>query len=301
MANHGNLGDAMILVGAKQLFQSYGQFYSSLDNDGESNLDNLKKTINGGTIFFSGGAHFGDFYRWEMNIYLKVISLNFNEKNNIVLLPHSIQYKNPQNLKHDQELIAEKAKNMTLMCRELKSLAFSKENFPTIKSHFVPDLAFMIGPLLPNHEPVVDVLCLMRDDSERVTSLNFEEKITQLTKHNITFQLLDWKDFKKVHPYFDVTKPVSREELQSYRVGAANNIISRGRIVITDRLHASIMATLIGRPLIYLDNIYGKTTNVRFATSLFFPSCSDENLEAYRATTTEEAINLVIKLLPKYK
>ena len=43
---------------------------------------------------------------------------------------------------------------------------------------------------------------------------------------------------------------------------AANMLLSRGRIVVTDRLHAHVMCVLLGIPHVLLDNSYGKVSSV---------------------------------------
>jgi exopolysaccharide biosynthesis predicted pyruvyltransferase EpsI len=35
-------------------------------------------------------------------------------------------------------------------------------------------------------------------------------------------------------------------------------MLSEGRVVLTDRLHAVILSCLLGRPMVALDNTYGK-------------------------------------------
>lgn len=42
-------------------------------------------------------------------------------------------------------------------------------------------------------------------------------------------------------------------QLANSRVQAGVKLLAKGRVIITDRLHASILANLIGRPLIWID------------------------------------------------
>ena len=41
-------------------------------------------------------------------------------------------------------------------------------------------------------------------------------------------------------------------------VRSAERTLLRGRIVVTDRLHAAVLATLLGRPVVARDNANGK-------------------------------------------
>jgi pyruvyl transferase EpsO len=47
---------------------------------------------------------------------------------------------------------------------------------------------------------------------------------------------------------------------QCLRAGC--NLLSRGRVVITDRLHAHVLCLLLGIPHVLLDNSYGKVRRV---------------------------------------
>jgi len=49
---------------------------------------------------------------------------------------------------------------------------------------------------------------------------------------------------------------VAGEKLKS-----AVGVLSRGRVVVTDRLHGHILCTLLGIPHVLLDHGYGKVTN----------------------------------------
>ena len=44
-------------------------------------------------------------------------------------------------------------------------------------------------------------------------------------------------------------------------VASGAKLLSRGKVVVTDRLHAAVLARLIGRPVVALDNSYGKLSS----------------------------------------
>lgn len=50
------------------------------------------------------------------------------------------------------------------------------------------------------------------------------------------------------------------------------SILGRSRVVITDRLHAHILSTLLGRSNVVLDNNYGKISNFIEAWTKDFPA-----------------------------
>lgn len=73
--------------------------------------------------------------------------------------------------------------------------------------------------------------------------------------------------------------------------------MSRGRVVITDRLHASIMSLLIGRPHVMINEKYKKVQNTRESAFMGKSECSEDNLRGYYANTIEEAVDKAIALL----
>ena len=70
-------------------------------------------------------------------------------------------------------------------------------------------------------------------------------------------------------------------------------------MIITDRLHASLMSLLIGRPHVILNDKYKKVENTREAAFMDKPECSEENLRGYYANTIEEAVEKALWLLRK--
>lgn len=89
----------------------------------------------------------------------------------------------------------------------------------------------------------------------------------------------------------------SVEAMVAYRTQLGNSMMSRGHVIITDRLHASIMATLIDRPVVYIDNNYRKTSRVRSALSEHVPECTDAVLNAHYAPNIEAAVEIAEKII----
>jgi len=52
------------------------------------------------------------------------------------------------------------------------------------------------------------------------------------------------------------------QKLAQINVRRAVRTLSRGRIVVTDRLHAAVLGTLLGLPVIAMDNSYGKVSSI---------------------------------------
>ena len=75
-------------------------------------------------------------------------------------------------------------------------------------------------------------------------------------------------------------------------------MFSSSRVVVTDRLHASIFAFLMHKPHVYLDQSYGKirlTREVAFNTSTF---CQDRARLRYdQAEDIKQAVRLAAEMV----
>jgi pyruvyl transferase EpsO len=123
--------------------------------------------IEGGTIFLHGGGNFGDLYPATDNYRWKVL-LAFRTYE-IVMMPQSIYYVDDKRISMARANYNSHVK-LTMMLRDYDSYDYARANFKKGNPIFAPDSAFMIGPSLPNIEPVVDILFLLRRDKESVVA-----------------------------------------------------------------------------------------------------------------------------------
>ena len=180
-------------------------------------------------------------------------------------------------------------------------------------------MAFMIGPLEETSvwtvkKEKVDILFLLRTDQEsKYIQHLHEDKIrnildqSPLTSH-LTFHLVDWWDYSKFlnssakvpeGPNFEhkvVNEGGKFDFMKMFRGSIA--MYNSSRVVITDRLHASIFAFLLHKPHVYLDQSYGKirrTREVAFNTSSY---CQDRQRLRYdQAENLEEAVDKAVNMI----
>lgn len=107
-------------------------------------------------------------------------------------------------------------------------------------------------------------------------------------------KVADWFDYKDV-------KFLSLPDLARQRTTLVNEILSGGRVIITDRLHASVMSVLMGKPHVMMNEKYKKVQLTREAAFADKPECSQENLRGYYANSMEEAIDKALWLLDQEK
>ena len=182
-------------------------------------------------------------------------------------------------------------------------------------------MAFMIGPLKETDvwtlkgKDKVDVLFALRNDQEsryinkrNVQSIKNILKNSSSTSH-LSFELVDWWDRKKffnpsakspIGPDFQykVKGKLNKhfDHMKNFRSSIA--LMSVGKVLITDRLHTSILAFLLHKPHVYLDQSYGKITGTREVAFNTSSHCQDKvKLRYDSAETLEEAVILANDML----
>ena len=260
-----------------------------------------------------GGGNFGDLWRDNANFRLNAVKGMKN--NDLIFLPQSLHYSRPSTAKADNTTFQTNDRTL-FMFRGFPSLEYSLSNFPGKQAKYVPDMAFALGPQTPNAKPVIDVILLLRYDKEKVIkAADKNNALEKLSSAGISHEVWDFPifgfplkvltdnktvvyNYTKIYPkQIPIGQAIPhRHAFMGVRTQMANNVFSRARLVITDRLHASIMATLMGKPVIYLDNSYKKISNVRSALANEFSECTDENLHARHATTVAEAVDLALNI-----
>jgi exopolysaccharide biosynthesis predicted pyruvyltransferase EpsI len=166
--------------------------------------------------------------------------------------------------------------------------------YPYADNRLVPDIAFQLGPY-EAYPPQKDLVILLRKDKESIMQAYRNETVIQqalesLTTKNISFELVDWIDRARLFQ-----SKITRFDKASVR------LMSYGKVMIADRLHASILAYLSGVPLVYLDQSYGKINKTLSVAFDSWEGCRDyDQTMIARATSFEEGLKTAIGFLEKY-
>jgi pyruvyl transferase EpsO len=184
--------------------------------------------------------------------------------NRIVQLPQSITFGRKSGLLLAETQRIFRRSEIDLFCRDRESLQTANQLLG-VPARLCPDLAFGIGRLKPS-AAVTPVLGLLRTDLERKTSVEIAGVVRA-----------DWRDSPAVMRWrrggrlLDILTRRSdpsgaalsfkvRRWLAQGKVNSGARLISRGRFLITDRLHGHILAVLLGLPHAILDNKNGKVS-----------------------------------------
>eukprot|EP00029_Vermamoeba_vermiformis_P007867 TRINITY_DN3526_c0_g1_i1.p1 TRINITY_DN3526_c0_g1~~TRINITY_DN3526_c0_g1_i1.p1 ORF type:complete len:733 (+),score=86.80 TRINITY_DN3526_c0_g1_i1:72-2270(+) len=308
-----DLGYQQIWMGQERLWHVYGQFPLRMPAMNQRDIPSVQEFLKEGAIFLPGGNNFGDVNEDAMNYKLSV--LKSHPENPIVSLPQTMYFTTAnQAEKHKSEINAHS--KLTLLWRDQESIQLAKESYPNAKSFYCPDMAYMLGPALPNSLPLIDVIFVIRRDAEKtVDSADLAKAKKAIEAAGYTAEVWDFPtqgyptyqdsatkevvyDYKKILPGRIAPKNEPNNELYSeLRVQIGMNLLSRGKIIVTDRLHALIMAQMIDRPVIYFDDKYEKLTRVRTAHANAIQECQDKVFNAKKVQSIHEAAKISIEMM----
>ena len=264
--NYSNVGDSAIWLGQVQIMCDMGLGRPSYVSEiSDFCAKDLMRFCPKGPIYIIGGGNFGDIWPEHQDFRIFLLK-NFKDRP-VVQFPQSIWFRDMANIRATKEAIASHG-NFTMFVRDRNSLEFAQEHLgcPAI---LAPDAAFGMGHIDRPHTPCLDTLFLLRTDKEKraidwpdlgqqsASSIVdwLEERGRPLRiagiEHKIRSRIGD-PAFARFH-YF--------QRLATIRLQRGLALLSKGRVVVTDRLHAHVLSFLMDIPHVVLDNDYGKVSS----------------------------------------
>jgi exopolysaccharide biosynthesis predicted pyruvyltransferase EpsI len=335
-AYHANVGDHMITVGELEFLKgrhinqcSYVQArdYVPRCDDVLSQSRNNNATI----AVWHGGDNWGDLWRAAQEPRIESFAPLLSAGYTIVSMPQSLYYVDDDALqKEDTQRIAGAisrgllkhttddhlediaaylktgkdrqmaSKRVVFTWRERESYDRAVELYPFATNKLVPDMAFQLGPYAPmirDDEPRTDLVLLLRSDHESVVaSQRSRESIRKILRstpggESLTFSVVDWED--RLERF---------ESDDFFFTNTSIQLLSAGRVVVCDRLHAAILAYLVGLPFVFVDQVSGKITKTFEVAFDGEQSCQDGEAAMWaRATNLTSAIAQSAGFLVKYQ
>jgi exopolysaccharide biosynthesis predicted pyruvyltransferase EpsI len=266
---HDNAGDSLIHLGQMAHLRRLGLVVRYLADDRTYSPTVLRRRHPDGPIFIQGGGNLGDL--WPLRQDFRERLLREHPDRPIVQLPQSMDFRD-----RGRQTRASAAfhahPDLTLLLRDEASLSRARAAFPGVRTEFCPDLAPGAGPQQRTGTATHDVVQLMRTDGEQTG----DHRIA--VPRGATMLRTDWGfrgadrlrwDLLRVPSALARHAPPLRGPLQAtvertftaiaaHNVDRARAVLSRGRVVVTDRLHAAVLAALMSIPVVALDNCSGK-------------------------------------------
>lgn len=284
--DHSNVGDSAIWLGEISLLRKLsGELPSYVCTHSDYDRHALERSVPAGPIFFHGGGNIGDL--WPANQrFRERILIDFPDRK-VILLPSSIHFIDKRKIEVFAEALG-RSKDSHLFVRDERSLAFAQHHLESTVT-LSPDAALGLGQLAQPQEPSIRAFALLRTDPE-VSSADYRglrsaEVVIDDWLIEPTINRGSMRNRAIITTIF--AGSISRQQAKARhynriaqtRVDRGLKQLCQGEIVISDRLHAHILCTLMGKAHIALDNSYGKVSgywgrwhrdvsNIRFATNV---------------------------------
>ncbi len=290
---HPNVGDPLIFLGELAYLRRHRPGYRPWFVDRDYFADHMERWIErSDVLIIPGGGNFGDLWPDIQDFRVRIMERYAHKK--IVQMPQSVHFSDPARLEEMQRLI-ERQRDFTLLVRDDKSHAFASEAFscPVVLS---PDMAFA-NPPLARKEPVLDFMCLLRTDKEAASDQR--AIVAVMERLGVSFAVADWLEettadlrdqdrravdrLRRRPVLMHVLRTASLRARERYGLGRLAfgiDLLSRGRRVVADRLHAHIMCCLLGIPHFVFDSFDGKVSAMYRTWTHRFPAARMVNSPA---------------------
>lgn len=298
--DHSNVGDSAIWLGERVYLKQQSVSVKYMCRHDTFDEADLRRTMPTGTILIHGGGNFGTL--WEQHQRLRESIIERLRDYKIVQLPQSIYYDNQEALERTCQVVSAHP-DFTLLVRDRASLNIGLNGL-TANTFLCPDSALLLGGLLQRSPAQVDCLVLARTDLER--SVDQLDRVLQGTPYSV--ESADWltetrtpgifavralmkmSDYKLPSRIYQHALLAACDRAAWQRVNRGCRLLSRGRVVVTDRLHAHILCVLLDIPHVILDNNYGKVRG-------FMDEWLSTNPLCHKASDREEAGEIAARLL----
>ncbi len=299
--DYSNVGDSAIWAGMGRFLAEHRMRRRYVGSLQTLSAAVLRRAMPGGVVLILGGGNFGTL--WPAHQAHRERVLRELRDYRVVQLPQSLHFDTEEALRTMRELIASHP-DFTLMVRDRASERIAVESLGA-RTVLCCDSALLLQGTLQRAAPDVDCFILARSDKERAIGGLGEA----LAGERITTASADWLDEPGSitrtlalhlrrralgrhahHAWFQQSLAGQWDRLAALRVRRGCRLLSRGRVVITDRLHAHILCTLLGVPHVVLDNSYGKISS-------FMDEWTGGSPLVRRAGSAEEAAAICRELL----
>lgn len=310
-----NVGDTMIWAGQLAYMKRLGLNVRYIADMHSYDPLRLRRSLpDGGAVLLRGGGNFGDIWVGHQN-FREDVARDLPDYR-IVQLTQSVKFNNPGRAVQANRILGGHP-DFHLLVRDELSLERASKGLPDVATSLSYDMALGWEPTRPINAPRDRVLAIAREDREAASGLAAAAPHWQMPH---PLQVTDWVSAaarprqwhatrKMLHtngkvvlrkrtgkaPWVHVpTSPQALVErqldyLNSWNLRWATRLFGQSRAIVTDRLHAHVMAALLGIPHVVLDNDHGKVSTV-------FEAYTGQFAGAFYATSLEEARDLLYRL-----
>lgn len=251
---HGNIGDhAIIYAEYKMLEKQKIKAFEVSTYREKCCFEYITSHIaEDAVISITGGGFIGSQWIEEQNLVNKVIEQFAEHK--IIIFPCTIYFKNDEIGKKELKKsikIFDKAKNLYIFAREQKTYEFAKNTYKNANVELVPDIVLSLKNENYNYKRDGILLCFRKDVEGIFSQKDKEELYKILNKY--------YKNIKQTDTVvnYSISPKKRNKEIEMKLKEFASS-----KLVITDRLHGMIFATITNTPCIVFSNYNYKVEGV---------------------------------------
>lgn len=270
---YGNIGDLLIMAGTLDFFRTNGIAVSCAYEVSPRGCPTISPDE---TIVFQGGGNFGDLYPGHQAFRETVISSHL--QNRIVVFPQTIYFSSESTFENTCKLMRQHL-DLHIFCRDRYSLEKAGMMTPNVSmmpdmAHYLWNTALLEGtPHADNRISGPTSLGLFRTDNEKQERDGHEI----IVDRNVDWSSLIGTKSRFIRRFRKVfrlsqrlglnSRTISRlkltlwERYAMHLMKIAVDEFSTADTIVTDRLHGHILASLLQKKHIILDNNYGKIFN----------------------------------------
>lgn len=251
---HGNIGDhAIIYAEYKMLEKENIKAFEIPTFQEKYYFDYIKNNISkDAMVGITGGGFIGSQWMIEEDLVNKVVETF--EEHKIIIFPATIFFKEDEFGKKELEKsikIFNNAKNLNIFARENKTYEFAKKTYQNANVILIPDIVLTLENQNLNCERKGILLCLRRDVEGIFSQKDKKELYSIINKYDTNIKYIDTVVNYSIKP--KNRKKEIEKKLKEF---------SSSKLVITDRLHGMIFATITNTPCIVLGNYNYKVKGV---------------------------------------
>jgi pyruvyl transferase EpsO len=281
--NQRNVGDSLIWEGELRYLERLGlriRYVSDLH--GFDAADLRRALPRGGVVLLHGGGNFGDLWVGHQK-HREALAMELTDYR-IVQLSQSIFFGDESRAAEANRIIGAHP-DFRLLIRDNLSMERAASLLPDIERTYCPDMALGYEPdtARVRDRPQNEVLVIARADKEAASGLNHVPsdwlaplalRVTDWGLHRT--DPFGWRVARRVArlqhkfvaarrklrvpiptlPQFVVQRAI--RHINASNVHSAVELYAAARVVVVDRLHAHVLAMLLGIPHVMLDNNYRK-------------------------------------------
>ena len=267
-AYHANFGDNMITMGTLSLLHRFANEVVVCKGPQGGDVDCKWEDYRDALVVYHGGGNWGDVWDVHTERRKKILAAACRHNLTVVGMPQSMAWKHEPRAEEASWNAALRpcGHRITLTWRQADSFEQARKLYTNVKHVLLPDVAAYFGGIdFASTQAQLPVLALRRNDRESAQravvsvpgQLAVADWVPQASAGDVECAI-------KLHPR--VADEIQKWGARFPFLGSLKQAIykmNQGRFVVTDRLHATIFAELLGIPVVALDQRYQKIHRTR--------------------------------------